>query len=149
MVLDRGLIWGSRFPHLWMLTAVLRAEQDAAQDGHVDAGAQRMLELGRWTRTAVAEDLARWHPSVVLVDRCDDQSIEPCWSLEAFQVNLLTWFEQDPTFKAEWSHYSNSGRLGPFDLWCPTADAEACARLVAAGVNPIFSAQSPAKVAVP
>jgi hypothetical protein len=148
-VLDRGLIWGSRFPHLWMLAAVLRAEQDAAQDGHVDAGAQRMLELGRWTRTAVAEDLERWHPSVVLVDRCDDRSIEPCWSLEAFQVNLVTWFEQDPAFKAEWSHYSNSGRLGPFDLWCPTVDTETCARLLAAGVGPTSTVQATAKMAVP
>ncbi len=84
---------------------------------------------------AVAEDLERWHPSVVLVDRCDDQSIEPCWSLEAFRVNLVTWFARDPGFKTQWSHYSQRGQIGPFDLWCANADRDACRHLLAALPN--------------
>jgi hypothetical protein len=125
MLIRRDLVWGSRFPHLWMLEAVLRAEllhKSRLSRDQADVIAQ-------WTRDAVAEDLRRWHPSVVLVERCNDPTAARCDSLESFRVDVLRWFEEDRAFADAWSGYSLRRSIGPYDLWCANG-SEVCDRLV-------------------
>ena len=38
---------------------------------------EKLASHAQWARIAVAEDLRRWRPEIVLVDHCEDLSFEP------------------------------------------------------------------------
>ncbi len=122
LLLDRRLVWGSRFPDMWTLATIFQAE--FSHDKMDSRAGDRATSLAQWTREAVAEDLQRWHPSVVLVERCDDASIGPCFSLASFKVNILQWFQRDPAFASAWSKYAFHRAIGPYDLWCAKEDGD-------------------------
>ena len=124
MVLEHRLMWAGRFAHLWMLEAIFQAERKGVVSGKLASHAQ-------WARIAVAEDLRRWRPEIVLVDHCEDLSFEPCISLESLRVDLLEWFMRDPTFASAWSNYVPQRRVGPYEIWCAKAAGSACQHLLA------------------
>lgn len=130
-MLNYDLKWGSRFPHLWMLSAIF----EAARADDEETGKQQLAKLAgviRWTRSAIVEDLKRWHPSLILVERCDDPSITRCEGLEGLRVDVLGWFEDDPDFRAVWTaNYEWRRQIGPYDLWCSKRDQSACQHVLA------------------
>jgi hypothetical protein len=86
-LLNHGLEWGSRYASLWMLPGIFQRERDGRQ-ATADERAQT-LDIAKLTRDSLREDIERWQPNPVLVERYDDETIEPCLTLESFRVNLL------------------------------------------------------------
>ena len=125
MLVRKGLVWGSRFADLWMLPSLLQSEAS-------HAAPEPGSPVAAWTRAAVAEDLRKRHPSIVLVERCHDRSIPPCTTMETLRVDVLAWFQRDPAFVRAWSSYSLDGAVGPYDLWCAPDGADACRRAATA-----------------
>jgi len=115
-----GLTIAQRYPHLWMLPAILRSEQPEA--GHTPSHiipAVRLAELDRLQHQFMTEDLQRWQPALVLVERCQKPDVH-CQLLEDRDDDLLAWFLRDPAFAATWRHYTFTGSRGPFDAYTRT-----------------------------
>ncbi len=128
-VLNRDWQWASRFDSLWMLPAIVNAERAADHDGTAEPAAMR--DAAVLTRNAVLADLTRWRPNLVLVDRCEDASIQPCMGIGTLRLDVLQWLKQDSGFATVWSDYTHEGRVGPYDLWCPKGKADVCRRILA------------------
>jgi hypothetical protein len=120
-LLRRRLNWGSRFTVLWMTQALLTRDLNSPME----------LALARWTLDAMVEDLARYRPSLIIVDRCDDRAYKPCMEMGGHYVPVLPWFLQDPGFNAAWERYEQRRTIGPFELWCATDDSRACDAVLA------------------
>jgi hypothetical protein len=120
-LLRHGIEWGSRFTALWMTQALLTREMTTPRE----------KALADWTLDAVTEDLERYRPGLVLVDRCNDPAFPPCLELGGRRGDLLAWFRQDPAFEAQWQRYEFWRQVGPYDLWCASDDPLACQSVVA------------------
>jgi hypothetical protein len=83
----RRLQWTSRFMFLWMVPAILREPQ-------------KHEATARFVRTAVAEDLAKHRPELILVER-----------------NLLPFLADDPRLLALLQHYEPGPRFGTLLSW--------------------------------
>jgi hypothetical protein len=119
-VFRSGLEWGSRFPALWMLPAIIQNER-----GRTGAPVQfkslprdTVARLALLQRNETTEDLNYWRPSVILVEHCDLEHF--CQAVEGKNFDIISWFIQSPEFAAAWSHYQR--REGPphFDLYIRT-----------------------------
>lgn len=121
-ILLHGLNWGSRFTVLFMTQALLTRDLKSPKE----------LDLARWTLDGMVEDLERYKPSLVIVDRCDDPAYPPCMELQGKRPEVLPWFLQDPSFNQAWSRYQLARRIGPFELWCAADDMRACDSVLAA-----------------
>jgi len=115
-----GLTIAQRYPHLWMLPAILRSEQPGAglAPRHIIA-AGRLAELDRLQHQFMVEDLGRWRPALVLVERCQKADVH-CQLLADRKDDLLAWFLRDPAFAAAWKPYTFIGFRGPFDAYIRT-----------------------------
>ena len=110
-----------RYPHLWMLPAILRNEQpDSSHPPRHIIPPARLAELDRLQHQFTVEDFRRWHPQLVLIERCQKPDIH-CQLLEDRDDDLLAWFLRDPAFAAEWKPYTFVGFRGPFDAFTRTA----------------------------
>ena len=124
-VLRDHLQWGSRSIGFWTLEAIFDAE--TAADGN--SKRERLAELVdavQWTRDAADEDLRRWKPSIILVERCADRTISCGTSESLRKVDMLQWFQQDPAFKADWGRYERCRQIGYYDVWYLTQDENLC-----------------------
>jgi hypothetical protein len=111
------LTWAQRTNNLWLLPAILRTESPGT--GHPPSHvipAHRIAELDDLQHRWMVEDLNRWHPQLILVDRCQKAAIH-CQELEDRDDDLLAWFQRDPTFQTLWSHYTYAGTRGDFDAY--------------------------------
>jgi len=104
--------WASRFNGLWMLESIFEGKN--APQTRDRARADR---LAAYVRNAVDKDFARRRPPIVFVERCADASVAPCYSMEAFRIDLPTWLMQDPRFRTIWSRYTFKSRIGRYDLY--------------------------------
>ena len=95
------LVLAQRYPHLWMLPALLRHS-----DPQLIALQQRFM----------VEDLERWHPQLILVNRCQDPQVH-CQALEDRHDNLLAFFLADPAFARIFAHYHLQQSIGPYDSY--------------------------------
>ncbi len=121
-LLRQHVEWGSRFTALWMTQALLTRPA---------LSSPREQALARWTLDSVTEDLQRYRPSLVLVDRCDDQAFPPCLEMGRNYADILGWFRRDPGFETAWARYERQRQVGPYDLWCATDDPRACQSVMA------------------
>jgi hypothetical protein len=132
------LTLAQRYPHLWMLPAILRSEDPQntgfytvkpsnqpgapSERGSVGMGRPhrippaRLAELDALQHRFMAEDLARWQPRLLLVERCQDSTVH-CQVLEDRRDNLLAFFLRDPAFRAQFAHYRYWRSAGPFNAW--------------------------------
>lgn len=111
------LTWAQRTNNLWLLPAILFSEapfpgQTPARRLSPDTVARLDQLQHRW----MVEDLTRWHPQLILVERCQDPAVS-CQILESRHDNLLAWFERDSAFRTLWSHYRAATRRGRFDAY--------------------------------
>jgi hypothetical protein len=103
LVVTAQLAWGSRFPCLWVLPAVVRPEGGL--------GGPERERLARFTASAVAGDLERFRPDLVAVaDGALQQAMPPGFDF----VGFLSGF---PAFRREWRHYAPAGRVEHFALY--------------------------------
>ncbi|MGI4855165.1 MAG: hypothetical protein ACRYF4_14100 [Janthinobacterium lividum] len=115
VVMERHLVWGSRFAHLWMLPAI-RANEVPAPAGrsvhHLEP--TRVTELSALQRSETTEDLQRTQPSLVFVERCDAQHACESYSRP---FNAVQWFSQDASFAQVWSQYRLDRSSEGFDVY--------------------------------
>jgi len=124
-VLRYRLKWSERFIGFWTLEAIFSAE--TAADGNVkQRQLAKLADVTRWTRAAADEDLRRWKPSLVLVERCADPTISCGASKSLREIDMLQWFEEDPAFRADWANYEKCEELGYYEVWYLRQDAGVC-----------------------
>jgi Dolichyl-phosphate-mannose-protein mannosyltransferase len=109
-----------RYPHLWMLPAILRNEQpNSSHPARRIILPEHLAELDHLQHQFMVEDFRRWHPQLVLIERCQKPDIH-CQLLEDRDDDLLAWFLRDPAFAAEWKSYTFVGFRGSFDAFTRT-----------------------------
>lgn len=115
------LNWGGRFAHLWMIPAILQNETGPKPPPapFKRLPPETVAYLGDLQRRETTEDLNRWHPTIVLVERCRAESLaSACQGLEGKNIDLVAWFERSPDFAAVWSHYRRQpSPLERFDVY--------------------------------
>ena len=111
-----GLTWAQRTNNLWLLPAILRDEDPGLVQSRHPLSNQRLRALDSLQHRWMVEDLHRWRPQLVLVERCQDPAVR-CQVLEDRHDNLLSWFQRDPDFNALWRNYTYIGSRGRFDAW--------------------------------
>jgi hypothetical protein len=117
----RNLEWGSRFPCLWILPALIRNSPGGSALVPPDVPFKaipkdRLVALSTMQRTQMAEDLDHWKPKVVLVQRC------PCDFIYSDHFDMLEWFGASPRFQKSWSHYVHTSGMAGFDVYRRTND---------------------------
>lgn len=119
-LLRNNLHWGSRFTVMFTTEALMTR----------DLSTPRNAALARWTLDAVIEDLERYRPGVILVDRCHDPVYPVCRNHGGTREDLLGWFLRDRAFAAAWARYDKRRQVGPYEIWCPIDDDGACRALL-------------------
>jgi hypothetical protein len=112
------LLWAQRQNNLWTLPAILRNESPTQGVSIHRIPPARLAELDRLQHLWMVEDLARWHPALILVARCQDPTVH-CQILEDRHDDLLAWFARDPSFRAAFAHYHYLRSSGPYDAYIP------------------------------
>lgn len=103
LVLDSGVDWGLRTPHLWCVAAVYHEDLQSTSPLRF----HRLWEMDaaeRWCLQMPGEDLRRNRPVLVLVRRPLADSPESA----DLRIDNLAYLSQDPTFAQEFHNY----RLG-------------------------------------
>jgi len=108
------LTLAQRYPHLWMLPAILRNESGPVPSHRIPQ--PRLAELDRLQHQFMVEDLQHWHPALILVERCQNPEVH-CQVLEDRHDDLLAWFLRDPTFALLFSKYHFVRSSGPYDAY--------------------------------
>ena len=106
------LQWAQRMDNLWFLPAILHSDAPRSHL-HRRLASDQLATLETTQHRWMIEDLTRWHPVLVLVERCEDPTIT-CQELEGEHPNLLAWFGRDPAFAALWRQYRPIGARGRF-----------------------------------
>jgi hypothetical protein len=71
-------------------------------------------ELASLKRAATAEDLHRYQPAYIFVERCAGP--QHCDTYTS-PFDDIAWFSHDPAFAAEWSHYAFEKSVPHFDVY--------------------------------
>ena len=112
-VFKYNLTLAQRYPHLWMLPAILRGES-----GDPRISPSQLAQLEDTQHAAMREDFLHWQPQLVLIERCQDPAVH-CQALEDRHDNLLAWFQRDPAFRDIFARYHYLRSSGPFDAYVP------------------------------
>ena len=107
------LTLAQRYPHLWMLPAILRSES-----GEHVLPSSELARLEQLQHQSMIADFLRWQPQLVLVERCQDATVH-CQVLEDRHDDLLAWFLRDERFRDEFSRYKYLRSIGRFDAYVP------------------------------
>lgn len=100
------LTWAQRTDNLWLLPEILRAEHPEGQSPRHAPSALQLKALDTLQHRWMVEDLTRWTPELVLIERCQEEAVR-CQVLEDRHDDLLAWFQQDPSFAVLWQqHYT-------------------------------------------
>jgi hypothetical protein len=113
-----NLTLAQRYPHLWMLPAILRSEDPEGGPLKRHLSLARVAQLDAFQHAAMREDLQRWRPRLILVERCQDPAAH-CQALEDRHDNLLAWFLSDPATQGIFTHYHYLRSSGRFDAYIP------------------------------
>ncbi len=111
------LTWAQRTNNLWLLPAILFSEAPSlGQPPKRRLSPATIVQLDRLQHRWMVEDLTRWQPPLVLVERCQDPAVN-CQILESRHDNLLAWFKRDPAFRILWSRYHLTAHHDRFDAY--------------------------------
>ena len=102
-----GVGWSSRFPTFWLLPGAQRRR-------HAPGGKDNALldEIERFTRDAVAADLTRQPPDLVIVDNRASKSY-----FGDLDFDYLDYFLEDPRFARIWDDFEWIGDEGDYRLY--------------------------------
>ena len=110
------LTWAQRTNNLWLLPAILRSETATSTHASSRLTPLTLARLDGLQHRWMVEDLNRWRPALILVERCQDPHIA-CQVLEDRHDDLLAWFQRDPAFRAVWQEYRFAGTRDRFDAY--------------------------------
>lgn len=116
-VYNAGLKWGSGYPNLWMLPAILQNETGRTSMSHPfkKLSPQRTSQLADMQRREIAEDLNEWQPAIILIPHCT--RVEVCQGIEGKNVDLLAWFQRSPDFARIWSRYERQQGINGYEVY--------------------------------
>jgi hypothetical protein len=116
LLLDRQLLWASRFESLWMLPAIIQNETSRTDRGRPfkALSAERTEELATILRSDTAEDLRLWKPKYVWVQRC---ASDPGCEVYNHPVDFISWFSKSSAFAAEWTKYRLEKTIDNVDVY--------------------------------
>src|SRR6185437_6490102 len=117
-VLTDRLVWAQRTNNLWLMPAILRNEAPDSGEPSRHISLAHVTQLDTMQHRWMVEDLTRWQPQLILIQRCQDPAVL-CQKLEGRHDNLLAWFQRDPAFRAILAHYRYVRSSGPFDAYVP------------------------------
>jgi hypothetical protein len=116
VVLDRQLVWGSRYEDLWMLPAIIQNEAQRIDKSRPfkALSPERREELAAILRGNTVEDFRLWKPKYVFVQRCAGDP--PC---EVYNqpVEFISWFSKNSAFATEWRNYRFEKSLDNVDVY--------------------------------
>jgi hypothetical protein len=115
-VLDQDKVWASRYMHLWPLPAIVRSQDPLDTDRAHHLPPAKISALSALLRQTTADDLAHWQPAVVVIEPCGDPDICPALARIGYS-GLLDWFERDPQFREQWSHYRYQKTVGDMQAY--------------------------------
>ena len=96
LVLDRGLVWGSRYPFVWFLPALYRDQLAAGRPVRCHPEAEMAPEERELIGT-VARDLQVWRPELVFVRKLNNEGL--------LRTPILACFSQLRAFRREFGAY--------------------------------------------
>jgi hypothetical protein len=116
-VFEDNLVWGSRFPAIWMLPAIVQNELGPLNTSvpFKRLNSKTLAKLAELQRTDTIEDLNHWKPAVILVDHCSVE--QPCQALEGRNFDIIAWFMRSPDFVEAWSHYKRQQGSASYDVY--------------------------------
>ena len=116
VVLEHGLVWGSRFAHLWMMPAIRDNEVHVHPSGRPfkALSVERVAELADLQRVQTTADFKRTRPKVVFVERCGTERM--CDGYTA-PFDTVQWFSQNEAFAKVWSQYRFEKPVQNFDVY--------------------------------
>lgn len=105
LVIEAGVRWGSRFPTIWPVPGAWhRLHGSGPRPSHEEE--RELNEIMDWTRRAVAEDLQKFRPDLVLIgERLQKSQFYP------IEFDWLTWAQKDSMFMKVWPAYTLIERL--------------------------------------
>lgn len=111
--IEQNKVLGQRINYFWLLPAIIYGQDPQGNELNHTMPASQIEELSLYQRRTMAEDLAHWKPSVVIVDQCGPNV---CDSLKREHYGtLLNWFLADPGFQREWQHYQLAEKKGDLE----------------------------------
>lgn len=115
------LTWAQRTNNLWTLPALLRnLDPLHPPPARHRLSPARLDELTGRQRQWMVEDLLRWHPTLLLVQRCQDPTV-PCQELGPLHPDLLAFFLADPGFRLLFrAHYTPLRHTRDYDAYTLT-----------------------------
>jgi hypothetical protein len=113
-----GFRWASRFPHLWLLEALYHDQLHAAPPLRFRPRSE-MGRAERFLNDAVAEDLARNQPELLMVLRNARDVPENAIR----RVDYVAYFGRDPRIAAELASYRLVEDYGPYQLYLRAGSA--------------------------
>ena len=111
LVIEADLTWASRFPTIWPVPGVWHGLQGSGPP-LTDDERRELLGVMDWTRRAVAEDLQRYYPDLVIIDERSRKSL-----FDPLPFDWLTWAEEDSLFREVWPGYRHLEQLGPVAVY--------------------------------
>lgn len=105
LVIEAGVRWGSRFPTIWPVPGVWHSLHGSGPRPSPEQE-RELNEIMDWTRRAVAEDLQRFRPDLVIVDERPRKSL-----FDPLEFDWLTWAAKDSLFAEVWPDYTLIERL--------------------------------------
>lgn len=108
LVLERRVVWASRYPFVWFLPAFYRRQLS----GPGPVRCHRQGEMGAEERAlleTMAEDLRRWRPALVFVRKPEEN--------ELLRIPVLGCLGELPMFRREFAAYRPIVDLGHFRVY--------------------------------
>jgi hypothetical protein len=90
--------WGSRFPALWILPAIIRVREDPESAGRLSD--RRAAEIEAYLFDAVIDDMRMFDPAVILVDTSERKSY-----IRDPDFDYIEYFSRDKRFVDAWKDY--------------------------------------------
>jgi hypothetical protein len=106
-----GASWASRMSCLWPLPG-LYSRKEWASDPFAYRSRDEMGPAERALVDAVVEDLARWRPALIFVDRRRDRQ-----AIGRSAFDFVAYFTRDPRFAALFAHYREAGDALSFRVY--------------------------------
>jgi hypothetical protein len=111
LVIETNLTWGSRFPNIWPVPGVWNGLHGAGPSLSPDEQ-RELTAIMNWTRRAVAEDLQKFRPDLVIVDERPRKDL-----FDPLQFDWLIWAAEDSLFRELWTNYRHIDQLGPLAVY--------------------------------
>jgi hypothetical protein len=103
LVNETGVLWGSRFPALWLSPYVATKLDD--EGGPND-------DIARFALEATVDDLIAFEPDVVFIDEATEGP-----HYDEAPLDYLAFWDHDPRFFSFWKSYQRRGMAGGFGVY--------------------------------